>query len=131
MINDIRALVQRQQVGGAVIASIGGFDVQYCGGPFGEEGYRYMTVLARTGAETEIDLPVAAAPLGAIARVEHVLDSFEEEQQRARHHLTDAERRLASYRSREGGTFGFAGDLAEKRLQLAEIEKSLAADVNA
>ena len=70
MINDIRALVQLQQVGGAMIASIGGFDFQYCGGSFGEDGYRYMTVLARIGAETEIDLPVAATPPGAIARVE-------------------------------------------------------------
>ncbi|RUU71365.1 hypothetical protein EOC06_38700, partial [Mesorhizobium sp. M7A.F.Ca.MR.362.00.0.0] len=46
-----------------------------------------------------------------------------------RQRLEDAERRLTSYRSREGGEFGFSGELAEKRRQLAEVEKSLALDV--
>ena len=41
----------------------------------------------------------------------------------------EAKSRLASYRSRQGGTFAFAEDLAEKRRQLAEIEKALAAEV--
>lgn len=41
----------------------------------------------------------------------------------------DAHRRLASYRSREDGDFAFAGELAEKRRQLAEVEKALASDV--
>jgi hypothetical protein len=61
-------------------------------------------------------------PLGAISRLEHALDGFEGERERYR-------RRLASYRSREDGEFAFAADLAEKRRQLAEVEKALATDV--
>jgi hypothetical protein len=88
-------------------------------------------VLMRTGAETEIELPVTTTPLGAIARLEHVLARLPEEQERARHKLAEAERRLASYRSREGGPFAFSDELAAKRRQLGEIEQSLAQDVEA
>ena len=87
-------------------------------------------MLVRTGAETEIELPVTTSPLGAVARLEHLLGSLEEEQERYRHRLSEAERRLASYRSREGGEFAFAAELADKRRQLAEIEKSLAQDAD-
>ena len=85
--------------------------------------------MVRTGAETEIELPVTTTPLGTIARLEHVLAGFEEERERYRCRLADAERRLASYRSREGGEFTFSADLADKRQQLGAIEKSLAEDV--
>ena len=66
-------------------------------------------------------------PIGAVSRLEHALSSFEEERERQHHRLTEAERRLTAYRAREGGTFALAGELAEKRRQLAEIEQSLAA----
>ncbi|KUM24420.1 lactate dehydrogenase [Mesorhizobium loti] len=129
LMKEILALVQLQHAGDAVIASIGGFDLEYSGECYGQDGYRYATMLKRTGAETEIELPVTTTPLGAIARLEHVLGAFEEERERDRHRLLEAERRLASYRSREGGTFAFSGELAEKRRQLGEIERSLAQDV--
>uniref|UniRef100_UPI0026028036 helicase-related protein n=1 Tax=uncultured Bosea sp. TaxID=211457 RepID=UPI0026028036 len=129
LMKEILTLVQLQHEEEIVIASVGGFDLAYSGKRFGQDGYRYDTVLIRTGAETEIDLSVTTTPLGAIARLEHVLASMEEEQDRYRHRLTDAERRLASYRSRQGGEFAFAAELADKRRQLAEIEKSLAQDV--
>lgn len=84
----------------------------------------------RTSAETEIELPVTTTPLGAIFRLEHERSGFEDEQERYRQRLTDAERRLGSYRSRQGGEFSFLDELAGKRTQLAEIEKSLAADID-
>ena len=67
-------------------------------------------------------------PLGAIARLEHVLQNLEDEQDCARHRLAEAERRLVSYRSREGGAFAFSDELADKRRQLGEFDRSLAAD---
>jgi hypothetical protein len=126
LLKEILTLVQLQQEGDAIVASIGGFDVEYSGERFGRDGYRYMTMLLRTGAEYEIELPVTVTPLGAIARLEHASDDFEGEQERYRQRLADARRRLASYESREGGEFAFAGELAEKRRQLAEVEKALA-----
>jgi hypothetical protein len=66
-------------------------------------------------------------PIGAVSRLEHALSSFEEERERQHHRLTEAERRLTAYRARQGGTFAFAGELAEKRRHLAEVEQSLAA----
>ncbi len=129
LMKEILTLLQLQHAGDAVIASIGGFDLEYSGERFGQDGYRYATMLKRTGAETEIELPVTTPPLGAIAKLEHVLANFDDEQDRARHRLAEANRRLAAYRAREGGTFGFSAELAEKRRQLAEIEKSLAEDV--
>ncbi|RWB69737.1 N-6 DNA methylase [Mesorhizobium sp.] len=129
LMKEILTLVQLQHAGNTVIATIGGYGLEYSGERFGQDGYRFSTMLVRTGAETEIDLSVTTPPLGAVARLEHALGAFANEQQRYRARLCDAEQRLASYRARGGGTFAFSGELAEKRRQLAEIEKSLAADI--
>ena len=129
LMTEILTLVQLQQAGDIVIAGIGGFELEYSGERFGQEGYRYATMLLRTGTRTDIELPVTTTPLGAIAKLEHVLANLDEEQDRACHRLAEAERRLAAYRSREGGAFAFSDELAAKRRQLAEIEKSLAQDV--
>ncbi len=130
LMTEILTLVQLQQSGDAVIASIGGFDLEYSGERFGQEGYRYATMLVRTGLKTEIELPVTTTPLGAIAKLEHVLANLAEEQHRARYRLAEAERRLAAYRSREGGAFAFSDELSDKRRQLSEIEESLSLDID-
>lgn len=129
LMKEILTLLQLQHEDETIIASVGGFELAYSGQRFGQDGYRYATMLVRTGTEMEIELPVTTTPLGAIARLEHVLAGFEEEQERYRHRLSDAERRLVSYRSREGGEFAFSAELADKRWQLGEIEKALAGDV--
>ncbi|MFG1428892.1 helicase-related protein [Roseixanthobacter glucoisosaccharinicivorans] len=129
LMKEILTLVQLQQEGETVIASIGGFDLEYTGERFGRDGYRYTTMLMRTAADYEIDLSVTVTPLGAISRLEHALDDFAGEQERFRQRLADARRRLAAYQSREGGDFAFADELAEKRRQLAEVEKALASDI--
>ena len=56
--------------------------------------------------------------------------SGSEEQERYRQRLANAERCLASYRSREGGEFAFSDELAEKRRQLVEVEMALAKDTD-
>lgn len=126
---EILALVQLQHVGARAIATIGGFEVEYSGEHFGQDGYRYATMLVRTGSGTEIELPVTTTPPGAIARLEHILDAFEDEQGCYRHRLCYAQKRLATYRSRDGVTFAFSDELADKRRQLAETDKSLARDI--
>ncbi|TIQ41827.1 MAG: lactate dehydrogenase [Mesorhizobium sp.] len=130
LMKEILTLVQLSHEGETVIASIGGFDLEYDGQPFGKDSYRYTTKLMRTGADYEIELPITVTPLGAVSRLEHALDDFEGERERYRQRLADARRRLASYQSRgEGGDFAFAGELAEKRRQLGEVERVLATDV--
>jgi hypothetical protein len=129
LIKEILTLVQLRQEGDTVIASIGGFDVEFRGERFGGDGFRTTTMLLRTGADQEIELPLTVTPLGAIARLEHAVSGFEEERERQRRRCDEAKSRLASYRSRQGGAFAFAEDLAEKRRQLAEIEKALAAEL--
>ncbi len=130
LMKEILTLVQFQQEGEVVLASIGGFDLVYDGERFGKgDGYRYQTILQRTGADYEIDLDVTVTPLGAISRLEHALDGFEEESERYHHRLEEARRRLASYRSREGTVFAFAEELAEKRGKLKDVEVALAEEV--
>ncbi|RVC87962.1 lactate dehydrogenase, partial [Mesorhizobium sp. M2A.F.Ca.ET.017.03.2.1] len=129
LMKEILTLVQLRHDGETLIASIGGFDLQFCGERFGQDGYRYTTVLQLTGADDEIELPVTVTPLGAVARLEHALSSFDQDRERYRQRLAEARRRLASYQSRDGGEFAFAGELPEKRRQLAEVEEALAADI--
>lgn len=131
LMKEILTLVQLQHDGDTVIASLGGFELEYSGERFGEDGFRYATVLLCAGADHEIELPVTVTPLGAISRLEHALDGFDADQERYRRRLVDAERRLASYRSREGSVFSFAAELADKRRQLTEVENALASDVEA
>lgn len=128
LMKEILTLVQLQQRDIA-IASIGGFDLQYSSERFDKDGYRYATMLIRTGTEAEIELPVTTTPLGAISRLEHAITGFEEERVRYRQRLADAERGLGSYCSPQGGEFAFSDELVEKRRQLAEIEAALAKDV--
>ncbi|MBP1884924.1 hypothetical protein J2Z50_003214 [Ensifer mexicanus] len=128
LMKEILTLVQLQQEGEVAIASIGGFDLIYCGERFGKgDGYRYTTLLRRTGADYEIDLAVTVTPLGAVSRLEHALDGFEDEQNHYQRRLEEAQRRLASYRSRQGGAFAFADELAEKRRRLRGVDEALAA----
>jgi len=87
-------------------------------------------MLVRTNADYEVDLSITNTPLGAISRMEHALDGFEGERERYRQRLADARRRLESYQARDGEVeFAFAGELAEKRRQLSEVEGALAADI--
>ncbi len=131
LMREILTLLQLQQEGEVHLATIGGFDLVYEGERFGKgDGYRFETLLQRTGAAYEIDLAITVTPLGAISRLEHALDGFDDEQRQYRRWLEEAERRLASYRSRDGGVFAFANDLKEKRLELRAIEARLAEDLD-
>lgn len=68
LMREILTLVQLRQHGEVHLASIGGFDLIYEGERFGKaDGYRYATLLQRTGADYEIDLAVTVTPLGAIS----------------------------------------------------------------
>jgi hypothetical protein len=131
LMKEILTLLQLQQEGEVHLATIGGFALIYEGERFGKgDGYRYETLLQRTGADYEIDLAITVTPSGAISRLEHALSGFDEEQHQYRRRLEEAERRLVSYRSRDGGAFAFADDLKDKRLKLQAIEAQLAADLD-
>jgi N12 class adenine-specific DNA methylase len=127
LMKEILTLVQRQQEGDAHLASIGGFDLVYNGERLGKDGYRYQTLLQRTGADYDIDLAVTVTPLGAVSRLEHSLADFEGERWHYQQRLEKAQLRLASYQSRETGTFSFADELADKRRQLVEVDEALTA----
>lgn len=129
LMKEIMTLVHLQEENETTIATIGGFDLVFSGKCFGNGEFRYDVALARTGAETEIDLALTVTPLGAVSRIEHVLSGFEDERSQYRFRLDDAERRLASYQTRQGGEFGFEDELVDKRQQLAEIEADLADEV--
>ena len=124
---EILTLVQLQHDGDRVIASIGGFDLEFAGERFGRDGFRYATMLRRTGEDLEVDLPVTTTPLGMVSRLEHKLSNFEGEQAIYRNRLSEARRHLAAYQPRLGEPFVFAAELALKRDTLAAIEAELAA----
>ncbi|WP_339761726.1 DEAD/DEAH box helicase family protein [uncultured Hoeflea sp.] len=129
LMKEIMTLVHLQEEGKTVIANIGGFDLVFSGKRYVQGDFQYDVALVRTGVETDIDLALTVTPLGAVSRIEHVLSGFEDERSQYRFRLDDAERRLASYQTRQGGEFGFEDELAEKRQQLAKIEADLADEV--
>jgi hypothetical protein len=90
-------------------------------------GYRYETLLQRTGGDYEIDLPVTTTPIGAVSRLEHALGCFEQERENHRNRLADAKRRLASYTPRLGESFSFEAEFELKLSHLDKIERDLAA----
>lgn len=129
LMKEIMTLVHLRQEDETTIAKIGGFDLVFSGQRFGNDEFQYDVVLARTGAETDIDLTLTLTPLGAVSRIEHVLAGFEDERSQHRFRLEDAKRRLASCQSRQGDAFAFAGELDDKRQQLGEIEADLADEI--
>ena len=129
LMKEVMTLVHLQEENETTIATIGGFDLVFSGKSFGNDEFQYDVVLMRTGEETEIDLVLTVTPLGAVSRIEHVLSGFEDERSQYRFRLDDAERRLASYQTRQGGEFGFEDELGDKRRQLAGIEADLADEV--
>jgi hypothetical protein len=129
LMKEVMTLVHLQEENETTIATIGGFDLVFSGKSFGNDEYQYDVVLMRTGEETEIDLVLTVTPLGAVSRIEHVLSGFEDERSQYRFRLDDAERRLASYQTRQGGEFGFEDELGDKRRQLDAIEADLADEV--
>ncbi len=130
LMKEILTLVQLQQENEVIIATIGGFDLAYHGERFGKDGYRYDTLLQRTGGDYEIDLAVTTTPIGAISRLEHALGGFEQERESHRNRLADANRRLASYTPRLGESFSLEAELELKLSQLDEIERDLAASAD-
>ncbi|TCQ01783.1 N12 class adenine-specific DNA methylase [Rhizobium sp. PP-F2F-G36] len=129
LMKEILTFVQLQEEPEIVIASIGGFDLVFSGERFGRDGYRYETALRRTGGDHEVGLDMTITPLGAVSRLEHGLSNVEGEREGHRSRLGDAERRLASYRTRIGEVFAYAAELKMKREQLAEVETSLAGEM--
>ncbi|MBR0755372.1 DEAD/DEAH box helicase family protein [Bradyrhizobium jicamae] len=127
LMQEVLTLVQLQQEKETVIASIGGFDLAFDGQRLGRDGYHYTTLLRRTGAEFEIELPVTVTPLGAVARLEHALSNLDGEREAYRHRLADARKRLATYGPRVGETFAFLAELDLKRAELLALEAELAA----
>jgi hypothetical protein len=82
----MKAILTRLQLGeegAGVIATIGGFDLDYAGERVGrgDDGYRYAIMLRRAGADDAVELPMTVTPLGSIARLEHALGGFEEERE--------------------------------------------------
>ncbi|MDB5613268.1 MAG: Helicase-like, partial [Devosia sp.] len=73
LMKEILTLVQLQQDGEVVIASIGGFELEFSSQRVDRDGFHYSTMLLRTGAEHEVVLPVTTTPIGAIARLENAL----------------------------------------------------------
>ncbi|WP_412051917.1 hypothetical protein ACK6D9_22955 (plasmid) [Hoeflea sp. Naph1] len=129
LMKEIMTLVHLQEEDETVIANIGGFDLVFSGKRYVQCDFQYDVALVRTGVETDIDLALTVTPLGAVSRIEHVLSGFEDERSQYRFRLDDAERRLASYQTRQGGEFGFEDELGDKRRQLAGIEADLADEV--
>lgn len=56
---------------------------------------------------------MTVTPLGAVSRLEHAIGGFEGERERLFQRLEDSSRRIASYQSRQGGSFAFAAELTE------------------
>lgn len=129
LMKEIMTLVHLREEDEKTIARIGGFDLVFSGQRFGNDEFQYDVALARTGAETDIDLALTVTSLGAVSRIEHVLAGFEDGRSQYRFRLDNAKRRLASYQSRQGGEFGFEDELADKRRELDVIEADLADEV--
>jgi hypothetical protein len=124
-------LVQSRAEGERLIATIGGFEVSYHGRRYALGKYHYDVALLRTRLEHEVELPVTLTPLGAIARLEHILAGFGSEIELYERRGDAARNRLAGFEPRLGEAFALEGELELKRRELAEIEAALAATAEA
>jgi len=139
-----RTLTERKVAGGSLLAKIrmavlerdtrdwsigriGGFDLtcsvrRHLAG----QGYSAELVLECTGYAQAIDVGDRLTALGLIARLEYVLDHFEDDLEEQTRRRDDAIARLAGYEPRLGEPFPLQGELDEKLMRMAELEADLA-----
>ncbi len=134
LMKEILTLVQLQQEGESVVATIGGFDLEYSGERLGS---RRLPLHHRAcSPHRKRGFPRSSRPVTVIAasarssRLEH--GGSENSRARSSAIASVSPTRIVGsppIRSREDGDFVFAVELAEKRRQLAEVEKGLASGV--
>ena len=84
-----------------------------------------MRNVATVESGTAVPVGVVTFSISSVSRLERALDGFEAERENQEVRLADAERRIASYRTRVGVEFALGAELAEKRARLAEIDADL------
>ncbi len=130
LMKEIMTLVHLQEENETTIATIGGFDLVFSGKSFGNDEFQYDVVLDTNRRGDRHRSRSRPSRRSARSRGSSMYCPVSRTSARTTASaLDDAERRLASYQSRQGGEFGFEDELVDKRRQLAEIEADLAAEV--
>ena len=124
LMKEILTLVQVQQEEEIVVASIGEFDLVFQGERFGREGYRYTTMLVRTGASSRSSSPLRSRRW-AQSPASNTRFPTSRANRRHTERLNDARRRLDTYGARVGEAFAFDAELGLKRAELAKISRSI------
>jgi len=128
LISKVRLAARARQTGDLPLGQIGGFKLA-CSTFRSLTGQPETTlVLQRTEYDQEIMIENDLTPLGLIARLEHILDRLEADQDAQRRRAQDAATRLAGYEARLQAAFPLQDELDAKHAQLAAIEADLAHD---
>jgi N12 class adenine-specific DNA methylase/adenine-specific DNA methylase len=127
LLSKVRLAERARKEGDLPLGQLGGFPLICSAHPGLARPFQAHLVLLRTNFDQEIRTESDLSPLGLIARLEHILERFEqdllEQQTRAR----DAAARLIGYEARFDQAFPLQAELDAKRAQLDTLEADLAA----
>ena len=109
------------------IGQIAGFDLNCCvGRNLNRVHWESSLTLMRTSYEQEIEVGDELTALGLIARLEHIIDHFEDGLQEHTRRRDDAIARLRGYEPRLGEAFQLQGELDDKLARMAALQQDLA-----
>ena len=127
LLSKVRLSVLERETRQWIVGQIGGFDLA-CGVRREFIGKEYLAELAlqRTDYDQVIGVQDDITALGLVARLEHVLEHFEEDLETQTRRRADAIARVAGYEPRLGEAFPLQGELDEKLARMADLEADLA-----
>jgi hypothetical protein len=126
LLSKARLAARSRQVSEMRLGHLGGFDLVCSARRTLLGQVETKLVLRRTEYDQEVAVDDKLTPLGLIARLDHILDHFEQEQDEQRRRVHDAATRLADYEIRLHPEFPFQVELEAKHAELAAIEADLA-----
>jgi hypothetical protein len=123
----VRKMKSQKPGATAPIAAIGGFPILARTTYFDHIELRFDRALKSSDA---IDLEKDVTPLGLVSRLESALGRFEVELAEERRTVTEVSAWLPGFKARLGDAFPHEAELEEKRVEMAELDASLAATAN-
>jgi N12 class adenine-specific DNA methylase/predicted RNA methylase len=131
LISNVRLARRAPPAGSQPLGRIGGFQLASSTVRSLAGQIEATLVLRRTAYDQDIVVDDDLTALGLIARLEHVLDRFEAEQEGQRRLARDAATRLAGYAARIMASFPLQDELDARQRELNAIEADLAQSTKA
>ena len=130
LLSKVRLMARSNTEDEIVLGTLGGFDLVGWAGRTWRNQFEASLLLRRHGIDEPIQLEADLTQAGLIARIEHILEHFEDQKLDYERKTREAEQRLVGFRERLGQPFALQGELDGKLAQLSTLNADLKGETN-